>query len=162
MDISSYYREHYVNTHYLDGLKSELKATNKALDNLVKAVERGLPLTDSVIGRLNENEERKQALQRAIEVEEARARAAEDDVSIRAYFERYTNADFDDDQVRESNPQKGRMPYSTGSLMMVETRPPRFSPPSTSWTPSGAPVTLISRSSRLSTITEHVPSSPVV
>lgn len=102
MDISSYYREHYVNTHYLDGLKSELKATNKALDNLVKAVERGLPLTDSVIGRLNENEERKQALQQAIEVEEARARAAEDDVSIRAYFERYTNADFDDDQVRDS------------------------------------------------------------
>ncbi|MBO7674313.1 MAG: hypothetical protein J6S63_04825 [Atopobiaceae bacterium] len=38
----------------------------------------------------------------AIEVEEARARAAEDDVSIRAYFERYTNADFDDDQVRDS------------------------------------------------------------
>lgn len=41
-------------------------------------------------------------MQQAIEVEEARARAAEDDVSIRAYFERYTNADFDDDQVRDS------------------------------------------------------------
>lgn len=102
VDISSYYREHYVNTHYLDGLRSELKATNKALDNLVRAIEKGLPLTDSVVDRLNENEERKQALAQAIEVEEARSRAAEDEASIQAYFERYTNADFDDAQIRDS------------------------------------------------------------
>lgn len=102
VDISSYYREHCVNTHYLDGLRSELKATNKALDNLVRAIEKGLPLTDSVVDRLNENEERKRALAQAIEVEEARSRAAEDEASIQAYFERYTNADFDDAQIRDS------------------------------------------------------------
>lgn len=38
----------------------------------------------------------------AIEVEEARSRAAEDEASIQAYFERYTNADFDDAQIRDS------------------------------------------------------------
>ena len=70
-----------------------------------KTAEKGLPPTDSVIDRLNENEERKQELQQAIAVEEARARAAEDNVGIRAYFEKHTDTGFDNGRVR--NPTLG-------------------------------------------------------
>lgn len=102
VDISSYYREHYLNTHYLDGFKGELSSVNKALNNLVKAIEKGLPFTDSIADRLAEHEERKCALSEAIEAEEARARVAQDEASIKAYFEKYSNADFDDEETRDS------------------------------------------------------------
>ncbi|SER52709.1 Site-specific DNA recombinase [Parafannyhessea umbonata] len=102
VDISSYYREHYLDTRYLDGLKGELSSVNKALNNLVKAIEKGLPFTDSIADRLAEHEERKRALSEAIEAEEARARVAQDEASIRAYFEKYSSADFDDEETRDS------------------------------------------------------------
>ncbi|MDO4798691.1 MAG: hypothetical protein Q4A01_11815, partial [Coriobacteriales bacterium] len=102
VDASKYYREHYVDTHYLDGLKEELASTTKAIDNLVRAIEQGLPFTDSVSARLSENEERKKALAEAIEAEEARSRVAKDETSIRAYFEKYANADFEDPTTRDA------------------------------------------------------------
>jgi hypothetical protein len=73
VDASAYYRDHYVDTHYLDGLREELSSTTKALDNLIRAIEQGLPFSDSIARRLNENEERKKALLDAIEAEETRA-----------------------------------------------------------------------------------------
>ena len=78
VDASAYYRDHYVDTHYLDGLREELSSTTKALDNLIRAIEQGLPFSDSIARRLNENEERKKALLDAIEAEETRARVAQD------------------------------------------------------------------------------------
>ena len=70
----AYYRDHYVDTRYLDGLREELSSTTKALDNLIRAIEQVLPFSVSIARRLNENEERKKALLDAIEAEEARAR----------------------------------------------------------------------------------------
>ena len=102
VDASKYYREHYVDTHYLDGLKEELASTTKAIDNLVRAIEQGLPFTDSVSTSLSENEERKKALAEAIEAEEARSRVAKDETSIRAFFEKYANADFEDPATRDT------------------------------------------------------------
>lgn len=99
VDISSYYREHYVDTHYLEGLKAELASTGKALRNLVRSIEQGLPFSPMVADRVRENEERKQALEEAIEAEEARSRAALDEYSIRALFERYADADLEDPEV---------------------------------------------------------------
>lgn len=84
VDASTYYRNHYVDTHYLDGLREELSSTTKSLDNLIRAIKQGLPFSDSIARRLSENKERKKALLEAIEAEETRARVAKDESSIKA------------------------------------------------------------------------------
>ena len=83
-------------------MREELSSTTKALDNLIRAIEQGLPFSDSIARRLNENEERKKALLDAIEAEETRARVAQDESSIKAFFEKYANADFDDPETRDT------------------------------------------------------------
>ena len=99
-DASAYYKEHYTDTHYIDGLRSELKDTRCAINNLLSALEKGA-ISDSVIERLNDLETRKRGLQQAIDIEEAKEALAENDTSIKAYFERFSNIDFDDETARD-------------------------------------------------------------
>ncbi len=101
-DISAYYKKNYVDTSYLDSLRSELRQTEKAMDNLIRALENGLPYTESIGARVTENEERKKGLAEAIEAEEIRTKAAQDESSIRAFFKKYSDADFDDEEARDT------------------------------------------------------------
>ena len=101
-DISAYYKKNYVDTSYLDSLRSELRQTEKAMDNLIRALKNGLPYTESIGARVTENEERKKGLAEAIEAEGIRTKAAQDKSSIRTFFKKYSNADFDDEETRNT------------------------------------------------------------
>ena len=95
-----YYEEHYKKTDYIGSMEAELKDTQKALDNLVKAIEMGI-FSETTQKRLMELEARKRGLQDAIEAERARSELMQDAHSIEAYFKRYSDPDMFDDNIRD-------------------------------------------------------------
>ena len=99
-DAAAYHEKYYKDTGYIDSLKAEQKANQKALDNLVKAVEMGI-FGESTQQRLAELEAQKKALAEAIETETIKSRMTEDEHSIKAYFQKYANANLDDPEIQE-------------------------------------------------------------
>lgn len=99
-DAAAYHEKYYKDTGYIDGLVKEQKDTQKALDNLVKAIEQGI-FSESTQQRLTELEARKKALAETIEAEMLKARMTEDEHSIKAYFQKYAHANLEDTEVRE-------------------------------------------------------------
>ena len=95
-----YYEANYKDTNYIGSLEAELKDTQKALDNLVKAIEMGI-FSETTQNRLTELEVRKKGLQDAIDAEYARRELMQDAHSIEAYFRRYSDPDVFDDDVRD-------------------------------------------------------------
>ena len=94
--------EKYAEAHgYLEGLESELKAVDKALDNLIKALEKGF-FGDRLQERMTELENRKKALTDTIAAERIRREAIEDEHTIYAYFQKFLNANLDDPEVRDT------------------------------------------------------------
>ncbi len=87
-------------TDYIGSLEAELKETQKALNNLVKALEAGI-FSETTQNRLTELEARKKGLQDAIEAEHARSELMQDAHSIEAYFKRYSDENEFDDDVRD-------------------------------------------------------------
>ncbi len=100
VDAAAYHERYYRDAAYIDGLVAEQKANQKALDNLVKAVEMGI-FSESTQQRLTELEARKKALVEAIETEKLKARMTEDEHSIKAYFQKFANANLKDPEIRE-------------------------------------------------------------
>lgn len=100
VDAAAYHERYYRDAAYIDGLVAEQKANQKALDNLVKAVEMGI-YSESTQQRLVELEARKKALAEAIETEKLKARMTEDEHSIKAYFQKFANANLADPEIRE-------------------------------------------------------------
>lgn len=99
VDVSAYYRELNSDNGYIAGLEAELKETEKGINNLVKVIEKGV-LSDAVTNRLSELENRKNAIQEAIETERLKQAIVEDEHSIQKYFDMYSHADFDDTDTR--------------------------------------------------------------
>ncbi len=85
-----YYNSHYRDSSYIDGLEAALKDTQKALANLVKAIELGI-FSESTQQRLTELEKRKKDIQDSIEAEKAKRELLQDQHSIQAYFDRFNN-----------------------------------------------------------------------
>lgn len=100
VDAAAYHKKYYADTKYIDSLKAEQKANQKALDNLIKAVEMGI-FSETTQQRLTELEAQKKALAQAIEAEKLKARMTEDEHSIKAYFREYANANLQDPGTRE-------------------------------------------------------------
>lgn len=100
-EAAEYYKSHYVDTGYLEGLESDLKVVDKALDNLIKAFEKGF-FGDRLQERMTELENRKKALTDTIAAERIRREAIEDEHAIYAYFQKFLNANLDDPEVRDT------------------------------------------------------------
>ena len=99
-DAAAYYKSYYVDTGYLEGLEAELKAVDKALDNLIKSLENGY-YGERLQARMEELEIRRKGLADTIEAERMRREAVEDEHTIGAYFRRFLNANLDDPEVRD-------------------------------------------------------------
>lgn len=101
VDLSNYAKKHYTDDSLLRSLEKSLKDTEKALNNLVKALEQGI-FSETTQARLTELEERKKTTLESIEVEKAKLAISEDTYSISVFFDQYMHADFKDDQVRDA------------------------------------------------------------
>ena len=101
VDTAAYYRKNYRDTHYLDGLEAKRRDVEKSLANLLKVIEKGV-VSDSVTNRLMQLEEQKNGLNEAIEAENVRVALFEDDHSIKAYFDKFMHADFDNPKTRDA------------------------------------------------------------
>lgn len=93
--------EHYKSTEYLSSLEQQRRDVEKGLANFVKAIEAGI-FNEATQRRMAELQERKDALNDAIEAEVVRQSLFEDEHSIKAYFDRFLHADFDNAKVRDS------------------------------------------------------------
>jgi len=80
-------------------LENELKETEKGIANLIKVIEKGV-ISDAVTSRLEKLEKDKANLKEAIEAEKLKYALAEDENSIKKYFDMYAKADFDDEDTR--------------------------------------------------------------
>lgn len=100
VDAAAYYEKNYRDTGYLDGLEAKRREVEKSLANLVKVIESGL-ISETVTERLVQLEEQKSALNEAIEAENIRAALCEDEHTIKAYFEKFLHADFDNPETRD-------------------------------------------------------------
>lgn len=100
VDVAAYYKETHTDSGYLDSLIAEKKEVEKALSNLLKAIEMGI-FSETTQGRLLELESQKKALCDSIDAEQAKLEISQDEHSIRHYFELYSNADFENTEVRD-------------------------------------------------------------
>lgn len=101
VDIAAYYKRLNSDGSYLKSLEHDLKECEKAINNLVKAIEAGL-MSETIAERLKAQEERKTALIEAIQAEQVKKAIAEDNISIQHFFEMYARADFEDEQTRDT------------------------------------------------------------
>lgn len=100
VDAAVYYKEHYKETGYLESLEARRKEVEKGIANLMKAIEGGA-LSDTLIERLNQLEAQKASLNDAIQAENVKVSLCEDEHSIKAYFEKFLHADFDNPETRD-------------------------------------------------------------
>lgn len=101
VDAAKYYEDNYKSTEYLSSLEQQRRDVEKGLANFVKAIEAGI-FNEATQRRMAELQERKDALNDAIEAETVRQSLFEDEHSIKAYFARFLHADFDNPEVRDS------------------------------------------------------------
>ncbi|MBR2522807.1 MAG: recombinase zinc beta ribbon domain-containing protein, partial [Clostridiales bacterium] len=101
VDISAYYKRINSDDSFLKSLEKNLKDTETALKNLVKALEQGI-FSETTQKRLKELETQKTNLNDAIASEKAKLAITEDDYSISKYYMFYKNADFKDEQTRDA------------------------------------------------------------
>ena len=99
VDISEYYKKLYTENGYIAVLENELKETEKGIANLIKVIEKGV-ISDAVTSRLEKLEKDKANLKEAMEAEKLKYALAEDENSIKKYFDMYAKADFDDEETR--------------------------------------------------------------
>ncbi len=100
VDVAAYYQREHEDKGYLEGLKAERAETEKALNNLVRAIEHGI-FSETTQARLTELESRKKALTEAIDAEEIKRAIAKHDISIQHFFDEYAHADLTDPAVRD-------------------------------------------------------------
>ncbi len=100
VDAAAYYRRYYVDLKYLEGLETSKKENEKALANLLKAIEAGV-FTETTQTRMLELEERRKALTEAIEAEKMKQNLMQDEHSIKSYFSKFLHADFQNPEVRD-------------------------------------------------------------
>ena len=94
VDISEYYKKLYTDNGYIAVLENELKETEKGIANLIKVIEKGV-ISDAVTSRLEKLEKDKANLKEAMEAEKLKYALAEDENSIKKYFDMYAKADFE-------------------------------------------------------------------
>ena len=101
-DTAAYFERTHKDTGFLDALVQQERETQKALDNLVRALEQGV-INDTVQARILELEGRKKALCASIEAEELKLVMMEEDAnSIGEYFYRFLNADLSNVEMRDA------------------------------------------------------------
>ncbi|WP_394952846.1 recombinase family protein [Scardovia wiggsiae] len=101
VDAARYYEEHYKSTTYLESLEEQRKSVEKGLANFVKAIEMGI-FNEETQKRMQELSQQKEDLNAAIEAENVRQALFEDENSIKAYFDKFLHADFNNPEVRDS------------------------------------------------------------
>lgn len=85
---------------YIEELKAEREVAEKALNNLVRAIEQGI-FSKTTQTHLLELASKKKALTEVIEAEEIKRAVTKNEISIQHFFDKYKNADLNDPAVRD-------------------------------------------------------------
>ena len=101
VDIADYYRRINADDSYLKSLEQDLRQCEKAINNLIQAIEGGV-ISETITERLKAQEERKTALFEAIQAEKVKKAISENEISIQHFFEQYAGAQLDDAETRDA------------------------------------------------------------
>ena len=85
VDVADYYRKEYDDNGYLESLKADLSATEKAIENILNAIIAGASGV-TINEKLQQFEDRKKALTETIAVEEIRHRELSDKMSVASFL----------------------------------------------------------------------------
>lgn len=98
IEAANYYKAHFATSKYLEGLEKENQNTKKKIRNMLKAIEQGV-LTETTHSRLLELEKQNKSLENAIKIETAKRKLSENEGSIRAFFEKFKDVNFEDEKM---------------------------------------------------------------
>lgn len=101
VDAAKYYEEHYKGMEYLVDLEQQRRDVEKGLANFVRAIKAAI-FNEVTQRRMAELQACTDALNDAIAAETVRQSLFEDEHSIKAYFDRFLHADFDNTEGRSS------------------------------------------------------------
>lgn len=101
VDAAAYYRDNYIQTHYLEGLEAKRKETERAAANLLKAIESGV-ISETITNRLIELEAQKVTLDEAIQAENIRLTLFEDEHSIKTYMKKFMDIEINSPETRDA------------------------------------------------------------
>lgn len=99
--LEAYKASHPVNTAVLNGLEDRERDIQKGISNIVSTIGKGV-LSDALVARLQELEEQKKQIVETIAVEKIRLERADDENSIRAYFDKFANSDLTDISTKKA------------------------------------------------------------
>ncbi len=101
VDAHTYYKKQHGEAHYLKSLQAKLKDTETALNNYIKAIEKGI-FNETTQQAMFEREEEKKALLEAIKVEEMKQRMTQTEHSIKEYIKKFQKSDLENAEIRDS------------------------------------------------------------
>ncbi|WP_091008109.1 hypothetical protein [Parafannyhessea umbonata] len=96
---ADYYKNELGGSSCIGSLRTELKETETALSNILKAIEAGI-FNDMTQNRMLELQSRQETLAQSILIEEANAELFEDEGTFEEYLCRYANANLCDEETR--------------------------------------------------------------
>ncbi|MBQ9041695.1 MAG: recombinase family protein [Eggerthellaceae bacterium] len=101
VDAVEYYKMSHSNSNgYLESLEAELKSTETALSNIVRAIEQGI-FSETTQNRLTELEFQKSALLDALACEKAKQELTRNERAIQEHFSNFAQEDLSDDAIRD-------------------------------------------------------------
>ena len=99
VDTYEYYKlQQSLDNSYIDSLNRELEDKKRSIDNLVKAIEKGI-FSETTKERLDELESKVKMIKEAIEIEQTKVNINQE--SIQQYFEKFSNSDLSDKTTRD-------------------------------------------------------------
>ena len=101
VDMATYYTKLNSAEKYINSLEAEIKEVDKGINNIVKAIEAGV-ISSALTDRLAKLETQREGLQDTINAEKIKQSMATDTNSIKHYFVKYADFDFDDEETRNN------------------------------------------------------------
>lgn len=100
VDVNAYYKEHQLDDSLLKALEKNVNEVEKALNNILNAIEQGI-ITETTRSRLLELEQQKKDIIESIKKEKERLSRANEEFSIQQFYDYFGNSDYSDDTKRD-------------------------------------------------------------
>lgn len=100
VDVNAYYQEHQLDDTMLKALEKSKSEVEKALNNILKAIEQGI-ITETTRSRLLELEQQNKGLDESIKKEKEKLSRSKEEFSIQRFYDYFGNSDYSDADKRD-------------------------------------------------------------
>ena len=100
VDVNAYYQEHQLDDTMLKALEKSKSEVEKALNNILKAIQQGI-ITETTRSRLLELEQQNKGLDESIKKEKEKLSRSKEEFSIQRFYDYFGNSDYSDADKRD-------------------------------------------------------------